>query len=124
MSIPIDDASARTAQIVKLAATQDANGNTTETETVIVGDHIVDIQMMNVNDVIAADKLGIKASHKIYPERNVTAGITLHEHYYKIASKLYRIVWIFDYGDDIAYSWRLMARSEKHDANQLSESIC
>ena len=105
MSIPIDDASARMAQIVKLTASQNSDGNTTETETLIIDNHRVDIQTMSANDVIANDKLGVKATHKIYPERNVTldATITLHEHYYKINSRLYRIEWIYDYGDDIVY---------------------
>lgn len=82
----------RYGEVVRLVSTRDERGHVIEESyTTVYPSHALDLQPLSSRELVAADQLKIKVSHKVFPQRNMVAQVSLNDFYY-IAGRLYRII--------------------------------
>lgn len=82
----------RYGEVVRLVSTRDERGHVIdESYTMVYGSHALDLQPMSYQERLAADQLKIKVTHKVFPQQNIVAQVSLND-FYRIAGQYYRIV--------------------------------
>lgn len=82
----------RYGDVVRLVSTRDERGHVIdESYTTVYPSHALDLQPLSYRDLVAADQLKIKVTHKVFPQKNIVPQVSLND-FYRIAGQLYRIV--------------------------------
>jgi hypothetical protein len=95
------------ADVVRLSVTKDSNGDTVaEDYTVIYGTHVIDLQPRELSDGVGNDQIKYGVTHFVFPERVPVMSYARLGDFYRVNSKLYRVIKRYDYVDEVYFEVR------------------